>query len=82
MKQLERRLGNLEKRTGSKLIVLKVVEDRGQSVQVEDRDNLSREDIHAATERYRREHPDDRGSHGILVLYFDRDENGVVRAIK
>jgi len=80
MKQMERRIACLEQRMGSELIVLAVVEDRGQPVQVEDGDNLSREEIHAATERYRQEHPDDRGSHGILVLDIARDGNGVVRA--
>ena len=80
MKDIERRLSNLEKRTGSELIVFQVVEDRGQPDQGEDGDNLSREEIHAATERYRQGHPDDQGTDGILVLYFERDESGKVEA--
>lgn len=81
MKDIERRLGSLEKRTGSELIVLRVVEDRGQPVQVEDSHGISDKEMDAAVERYMEDHPDDQGTHGILVLYFDRDENGVVKAV-
>jgi len=75
MKQLERRLGNLEKRTGSQLIVLKVVYDRDCG------SGLTKEEMHTATQEYLEAHPDEQHPTGILVLYFKRDESGKVKAV-
>jgi len=80
VKIMENRLARLEQRIGSRVVLLRVLEDRGRDGQVDDGHGMTKEEMDAAVARYRQEHPHDQGTNGLLVLYFERDGDSVVQA--